>query len=171
MATFCFTSGSKICDFNIRKFCKLFIYFSNLWWKLTHMANAKNLWFLDFRVDSKQWTYWKCSSLARSILTLSNQINVLILYWLSYHRYSSGLNFGWLKETKFLNNAFLYISWNGKDLFIIPRSLLVDECTSNIFRELVLNELNVLPFLINQSIMLRCQCFCCFWLGRVWFYH
>jgi hypothetical protein len=98
------------------------------------VANYKylGLWYL--RINSQHRSNCKCASLARPVLALRNQVNVLVLVWLDDHWDGNTLNVGGLEELQLLDNASENVLGNFEVVIVFPGSLLVYEWRGPLLR-------------------------------------
>ena len=98
------------------------------------MANNKDLGLIYLRINPQHRSNCKRASLARSVLALCNQVDVLVLVWLDNHRDGDTLNVGWLVEVQLFLDALKNFWRDLEVVFVYPGSLLVDEWRSSLFR-------------------------------------
>ena len=97
------------------------------------MANYKYLGLRYLRINSQDRPNCKRASLARPVLALRNQVDVLVLVGPRDHWYGDTLNVGRLEELQLLDNALENVLGYLEMVLVLPRSLLVNEGRGSLF--------------------------------------
>ncbi len=91
------------------------------------MANYKYLGLRYLWVHPQDRPNCKCASLARAVLALCNQVDVLVLVGPSDHWDRDTLNVRRLEELQLFDNALENVFWNLEVVLVLPRALLVNK--------------------------------------------